>query len=202
MKLKKKVILSLTLIGILSTLCIAKSEAKVFDWIEISPTNTIEARILGASVGDTFFVNGIGYKITDTTNNTVEITQCDSSRTGALSFSSTVTYSGTKYTVTSIGEYAFEGNTNITSVTMPNTITSIGEYAFRYCSNLTKAVVSTGVTEIADGVFDSCTSLTTVNVPNGVKSLGVYAFSTCTSLTSIELPDTLVTIGNAAFMRM
>ena len=38
--------------------------------------------------------------------------------------------------VTVIGESAFEGNTAITSVTLPNSITIIGKAAFKGCSNL------------------------------------------------------------------
>ena len=40
------------------------------------------------------------------------------------------------HTVTKIGESAFEGNKNITSISLPNTITIIGKKAFKDCSNL------------------------------------------------------------------
>src|SRR5665213_2611288 len=38
--------------------------------------------------------------------------------------------------VTTIGEQAFYGNTNVTSVTMSNSVTSIQVDAFDYCSSL------------------------------------------------------------------
>ena len=44
------------------------------------------------------------------------------------------TYLGQPVTV--IGEGAFESNTVITSVTLPNSITTIGKAAFKGCSNL------------------------------------------------------------------
>ena len=40
------------------------------------------------------------------------------------------------YTVTAIGEGAFENNTAITSIDLPDTITIIGKRAFKNCSNL------------------------------------------------------------------
>ena len=43
--------------------------------------------------------------------------------------------------VTSIGEWAFHGCTNLTSVTIPSNVTNIGEYAFCYCSSLTSVEI-------------------------------------------------------------
>ena len=40
------------------------------------------------------------------------------------------------YPVTSIGSYAFEDCSGLTSVTIPDGVTSIGDYAFYGCSNL------------------------------------------------------------------
>ena len=52
---------------------------------------------------------------------------------------------GTDYPITTIGEGAFENNTSITSVTIPNTIRTIGKRAFQFCYNL-KTVTTTANT--------------------------------------------------------
>lgn len=47
------------------------------------------------------------------------------------------------YPVTSIGSYAFERRTNLTSVTIPSSVTSIGDSAFYWCVGLTSVTIPT-----------------------------------------------------------
>ncbi len=48
-----------------------------------------------------------------------------------------ISYNGAEYSVTSIGNSAFEGCSRLTSITIPDSVTSIGDYAFRWCDSLT-----------------------------------------------------------------
>jgi hypothetical protein len=87
--------------------------------------------------------------------------------------------------VTSIGEYAFEFCTGLTSIEIPNSVTSIGEWAFAGCYGLTSVTIGNSVTSIGSGAFYHCTGLTSVTIGNSVTSIGLSAFESCSGLTSI-----------------
>ena len=59
------------------------------------------------------------------------------------------------YTVTSIGDNAFENETDVTSVKIPKTVTSIGEHAFRECTSLTSITIPNSITHIGYGALTS-----------------------------------------------
>ena len=78
-----------------------------------------------------------------------------------------VTYNGNTYPVTGIGYGAFQFDTELTSITIPNTVTSIGRLAFFNCYGLTSMTISNSVTFIGDGAFSSCNGLTSLAVESG-----------------------------------
>ena len=56
-----------------------------------------------------------------------------------------------------IGNYTFEKNVLIESVTLPSTLTEIGEGAFQECPALTSISIPSSVKKIGDGAFDRST---------------------------------------------
>ena len=101
--------------------------------------------------------------------------------------------------VTSIGNYAFQACTGLTSITIPDSVTSIGNYAFQDCTGLTSITILAGVTSIGDYTFRNCTGLTSITIPASVTSIGNYAFQDCTGLTSITIPNSVTKISKSAF---
>ena len=101
--------------------------------------------------------------------------------------------------VTSIGSDAFDGNTIVTSVTIPNGVLSIHANAFGGCLSLTNVTIPNSVTDIEAYVFDGCSKLTSITLPNSLTSIEDDTFSYCTSLTNITIPKSVTYIGNDAF---
>ena len=101
--------------------------------------------------------------------------------------------------VTSIGNYAFSGQSSLTYIEIPNTITSIGYYAFNGCKSLTSIKIPNSITSIKGSAFSGCSSLTSLEIPNSVISIGSSAFSGCSSLTSIEIPNSVTYIESYVF---
>ena len=98
-----------------------------------------------------------------------------------------------------IGNYAFEGCSGLTSITLPSGVTSIGDYAFSSCRGLTSLTLPSGVTEIGEGVFWECIGLTSLTLPSGLTKIGVRTFYGCSGLTSLTIPSGVTEICGSAF---
>lgn len=92
--------------------------------------------------------------------------------------------------VNEIGNSAFENNSKIVSITIPDSVTSIGLWAFSGCTGLTSVAIGNSVTSIGTAAFAGCTGLTNFTIPDSVKSIGDSAFYGCRSLTSINFNGT------------
>jgi hypothetical protein len=151
-----------------------------------------------------FCVNGIYYKITGT--NTVEVTRkvtlsSIQSYSGNISIPATVTYNGTTYSVTAIGENAFYNCTGVTSVSIPNTITTIKRWAFDGATGITSFGITNSVNSIEDYAFFGCTGLKSITIPNSVTSLGIRVFYGCTSLELVTVGSGITALGERDFYR-
>lgn len=78
--------------------------------------------------------------------------------------------------------------------TIPNSVTSIGNFAFNNCTGLTSITIPNSVTSIGDCVFYYCTDLSSITIPNSLTSIGQQAFGGCSGLTSITIPNSVTTL--------
>ncbi len=111
--------------------------------------------------------------------------------------------------VTSIGDYASNGCSGLTSVTIPDSVTSIGVGAFYGCNGLESIVVAEGnsVYHSKNNCLIKTDSHTLIVgcknsiLPDdgSVTSIGDGAFWFCERLESIEIPDSVTSIGRNAF---
>lgn len=155
-----------------------------------------------------FEVDGFYYnKLTD---NTCQVTYKDfwgADYYGDVVIPKQVTYSGTTYTVTSIGKAAFFECTDLTSISIPSSVTDIEYAAFVLCCLGLKSIT----VEQGNAYFtsdsnclidkDNCLVLGCKNsiIPSYVTSIGDFAFYSCHGLTSITIPNSVTSIGRSSF---
>lgn len=61
--------------------------------------------------------------------------------------------------VCAIGKYAFSGQEQLRSVSLPESLTEIGNHAFYNCTNLEQVSLAHGIRSIGDGAFKNCKKL-------------------------------------------
>lgn len=99
---------------------------------------------------------------------------------GDLIIPASVSYGGTDYAVTVIGNSAFMYCFYLTSLSLPNSIITIDEAAFAYCSGFTGDLI----------------------IPNSVKTIGASAFFQCEGLDGkLVIGESVNYIGDMAFRK-
>lgn len=78
----------------------------------------------------TFQSEGLSFKVLSATEHTVQLTASDAANPTEITLPDTVVYEGVKYTLTSIGEKAFDNNNKLVTVNLPATLRDIQYGAF------------------------------------------------------------------------
>lgn len=138
-------------------------------------------------------------------NHTATVANYDNSTPdGVIDIPDTVTKDNIDYTVTVIGNNAFE-SLNVSSVFIPATVTSIGPFAFRFCKFLATVTFaedsqlkSIGLAAFY-GTEQAYPKFKEIKIPDSVEAIGNAAFRYCQNLERIALPSALQTLSNVTF---
>lgn len=108
---------------------------------------------------------------------------------------------------TAIGESAFENNTTIKKITVPDSVMSISSGAFSDCSKLTNITIPDSVNYVGSDAFRYCNSLvynkydTAYYLGNAANKYVVLVKATSTSIYSCTINDNCKVVAESAFYK-
>lgn len=131
-------------------------------------------------------------------------------RTHALNIPAKVRYNSKEYTVTKIGNNAFDCGDNFTTsnalskkyfghVTIPDTVVEIGEYAFDSSAIFGEIVIPESVTKIGKYAFRNCVGLDTVVFPSSFDTVPEGCFQGCKALVEFKTEGLIKSFKANAF---
>ena len=158
-------------------------------------------------------IDGINYDLVAKAKQAIVIRKSSGKYSGKVVIPESVEFKGISHSVTSIGKYAFEDCSGLTSVTIPNSVKSIGGNAFYACSALTSVHISdiaawcnidfkgnaSNPLYYAHHLYLDGEEVKDLVIPNSVTSIKRSAFAGCSGLTSVTIPNSVTSIGSSAF---
>lgn len=76
-------------------------------------------------------------------------------------------------------------NEEIRDLVIPDDVTYIGDNAFRGCTNITSVTMGENVTKIGTSAFYGCKNCASITIGENVTSIGSWAFYGCSAMTSL-----------------
>lgn len=98
-----------------------------------------------------------------------------------------------------IWDYAFEGNTNFTSLKLAESTLGIGAYTFNAMENLTDIDLGKSLLKIGEHAFMDCRKVKAFNFPPTLREIASMAISRAYGISEIVLPNSVETLGDWAF---
>lgn len=166
-------------------------------------TNHTSSRSLDENSKDN---QGLTYTL-NAADHTATVANYDNS-TPDIDIPDTVISGGQPYTVTAIGDSAFNPSSprsNVSSVFIPATVRSIGDSAFSYCNALTTVTFAENsqLKSIGRAAFygteHAYPRFKEIKIPDSVETIGNGAFYDCRDLERITLPSALQTLSTVTF---
>ena len=94
---------------------------------------------------------------------------------------------------------AFENDTKLVTVTIPDSVTTLYPGVFLGCTSLVSVKLSENLKVIGSGAFKGCTSLNNIVLPQSLIRIDDIAFSNCNALKSITIPKNITEWGKELF---
>ena len=112
-----------------------------------------------------------------------------------------------------IGANVFSGNTNITSITVPNSVTAIAEDAFLDCTSLTAVYINdlaawckidfanpnANPTNVAHNLYLNGELITDLVIPSNITVIKNHTFRGCSAITNVTMHDGITALGQYSF---
>lgn len=97
---------------------------------------------------------------------------------------------------TTVPNSAFTRQSNLTKIDFSKSnLLSIGQYAFQNCTSLSSVHFNDGLKIVNNRAFYTCTSLSSVHFPMSTEHLCAGVFSWCSALVDITIPITIQSIN-------
>ncbi|MBR4025548.1 MAG: leucine-rich repeat domain-containing protein, partial [Mycoplasmataceae bacterium] len=87
--------------------------------------------------------------------------------------------------------------TQLTTIDFDTSVTTVGNNAFSGCSNI-ETITWGNIETVGNSAFSGCTSISSIEFPETMTTIEDYAFNECSGVTSIDLAE-ITTIGTNAF---
>lgn len=144
--------------------------------------------------------NGLAFEVTeDVDNYTMSVFAIADTTQSSFEVPAKVKYEGKNYQVTAIGKSAFENESGLEKIQLPEGIQTIEESAFYDCSNLKEVVLPESLTQIKGYAFGECISLEKISFPNKLTEIGTECFIHCHGIEKFTIPGSVVKMGNSVF---
>ncbi len=134
---------------------------------------------------------------------------------GVVQIPSTIDNDGTTFTITSIGESAFNGSSNVAEFVLPSTLKRIKAFAFAKCNKLEKITIPSSVSSIGYNPFNNCerlsyidveeentifTSVDGVLISTNVENSKLICYPSGKKNNIYTVPEGVISVGPYAFM--
>ena len=101
--------------------------------------------------------------------------------------------------ITTIGLNAFNGFSELKTVSFGKDVQTIDQYAFSYCGAMETITLPASLTKICETAFGYCYELKSINIPDAVTDIEQHAFNECEKLEEVTIGNNVANIGHYAF---